>query len=272
MLSSFRDRFGAAGLIVAVIALVTALAGGALAANNSGGGATATASKAKGKVGPRGPRGPKGPAGPAGPQGPQGPAGANGKDGATGPTGPEGPKGPEGPQGPIGKTGKEGPEGPEGPQGPTGTFGGIPLPADVTETGYWSFATNGTNTIEEGDGDSVTLGSPDAYANLSFPVATSEPVGGANIHIQGVDPNFSNTCGKGEGGAGGSAVKPKAPKGALCIWVLVQENATPVVTCVAPGGGCEAENGITAVGGVLRFTTEADGPALGGGTWALTGF
>jgi hypothetical protein len=73
-----RLRFSPAG-VVAVVALVFAMAGGAFAANGSSSG-QATAS-ATGKPGPKGKPGKRGPAGP------QGPAGANGKDGASGSTG-----------------------------------------------------------------------------------------------------------------------------------------------------------------------------------------
>jgi hypothetical protein len=108
MFSMFRNRFGIPG-VIAVVALVFAMFGGAYAANHPGGKATASA-KAK-----KGPRGPRGKTGPAGPTGPQGLPGANGKDGAAGPAGPTGPAGATGPTGPTGTT----------------------LPSGMTETGVW---------------------------------------------------------------------------------------------------------------------------------------
>lgn len=106
MFSMFRNRFGIPG-VIAVVALVFAMFGGAYAANHPEGG-KATAS-AKAKKGPRGPRGK------TGPTGPQGLPGANGKDGAAGAAGPTGPAGATGPTGPTGTT----------------------LPSGMTETGIW---------------------------------------------------------------------------------------------------------------------------------------
>ena len=69
---------------LAVVALVFAMSGGAVAAKNYATG-SAEASKSK--------RGPKGPRGKQGPEGPQGPKGDTGERGAVGPVGPQGPKG-----------------------------------------------------------------------------------------------------------------------------------------------------------------------------------
>lgn len=68
---------------LAVIALVFAMSGGAIAAKNAGDSAEASKSQ----------RGPKGPRGKPGPQGPQGPQGLKGDTGERGPIGPQGPKG-----------------------------------------------------------------------------------------------------------------------------------------------------------------------------------
>jgi hypothetical protein len=85
MFSPLRNRFGIPG-VISVIALVFAMFGGAYAATNSGG--KATASKAKqgkqGKPGKPGPAGPQGPAGPAGAKGDTGAAGSNGTNGTNG--------------------------------------------------------------------------------------------------------------------------------------------------------------------------------------------
>lgn len=68
---------------LAVIALVFAMSGGAIAAKNAS--SSAEASKSQ--------RGPKGPRGKQGPQGLQGPQGSKGDTGERGPIGPQGPKG-----------------------------------------------------------------------------------------------------------------------------------------------------------------------------------
>jgi hypothetical protein len=133
-ITSLREPFGKAGLIVAIVALVFALAGGAIAANNALTGkqkkevtkiakkfvgnyskATASAKAKQGKQGKTGKTGPQGPAGPAGPAGAKGDTGTNGKDGTNG------------------TNGKEGPEGKAGKDGTTGFT--ETLPSGKTETG-----------------------------------------------------------------------------------------------------------------------------------------
>ncbi len=64
-----------------------------------------------------GPPGPQGQKGDTGPQGPQG------QKGDTGPQGPQGQKGDTGPQGPQGQKGDTGPQGPQGQKGDTGAQG-----------------------------------------------------------------------------------------------------------------------------------------------------
>jgi hypothetical protein len=118
MLSVLKNRFGIPG-VLAVIALVFAMLGGAYAATGGSGGGKATASEKKGTKGRRGPRGPQGPAGP------QGVTGASGK---------EGPQGPQGPPGPPGSPGSDGSEGSPWTDGGT-------LPSKATETGVYGVTT-----------------------------------------------------------------------------------------------------------------------------------
>jgi hypothetical protein len=87
-----------ASTLIALLALVFAVTGGAFAATGHGGSpagalASVKAGAAKSKRGPRGPQGPAGPAGKngaAGPAGPAGPVGAKGETGATGAAGANG--------------------------------------------------------------------------------------------------------------------------------------------------------------------------------------
>lgn len=85
MLSSFRDRFGTAGVVIAVIALVAALGGTALAAS---GALTGKQKKEVEKIAKKfqgtGPAGAQGPAGPAGAKGDKGDSGNAGSAGASG--------------------------------------------------------------------------------------------------------------------------------------------------------------------------------------------
>jgi hypothetical protein len=115
MLKRIHSRLGTAGLVVAVVALVVAVAGTAFAA----GGLTKKQEKQVVKIAKKyaGKQGPKGDPGPAGAQGPKGDPGAKGDTGAAG---------------------KGGPEGKQGIPGPTETV----LPAGKTLAGLWSFQAN----------------------------------------------------------------------------------------------------------------------------------
>lgn len=110
--------------ILALVALVFAVTGGAYAASGAGsshGTLTASAAKAKAKAktkaGPRGPAGPAGANGAAGVQGPAGAVGAKGENGAAGSAGPQGPAGPVGPAGSAGAQGVTGAAGAAGAAG-----------------------------------------------------------------------------------------------------------------------------------------------------------
>jgi hypothetical protein len=181
MLSPLRNRFGIPG-VISVIALVFAMFGGAYAATNNGGKATASA---KGKPGPRGRTGkpgPTGPAGPAGSQGPAGPAGAAGKNG---------------------ENGKPGPAGPQGIPGPScdEESGECNLPEGATETGVWA---SGVET-NEAEGENV-------YVPISFPLHLSfEPV------LKFVKPSQSGTPGA-VAGCPGTIEEPEADAGNVCIY------------------------------------------------------
>ena len=132
MFRRVHEKLGTAGLIIAVVALIAALTGTALAAaglnSKQKKEVTKIAKKYAGKPGATGPAGPQGPAGPAGAKGDPGAAGAPGAKGATGATGPE------------------------GPPGPTETQ----LPFEETLTGVWAFSGQGIGRTE--------------YVPISFPL------------------------------------------------------------------------------------------------------
>lgn len=114
MLKRIHDKLGTAGFVLAIVALVVALGGTALAAK---GVFTKKQEKkiiqiAKKYAGKDGAPGPKGDTGAAGAQGPKGDAGPKGDKGDTGS------------------------QGPEGPPGPTETV----LPPGKTSTGLWAFS------------------------------------------------------------------------------------------------------------------------------------
>lgn len=215
MLSLLRNRLGIPG-VIAIIALVFAMFGGAYAATDNSGGAKASA---KGKKGPRGKPGKPGKPGPAGPQGPQGPAGANGKDGANGAQGPAGSAGPAGPAGAKGPTGPTGPGGATGLTGPTGTAGatgptGSPwvpeneLPSGAMLTGSWSV---GHLTAAQTSEDPF---SP-IYVPISFPIPLGVELPGSAVHILYKGDPATTEC-------PGSVSDPEAQAGHLCVYTTDQ--------------------------------------------------
>jgi hypothetical protein len=216
MLQRFRQRFGTAGLVVAILALVAALGGTALAAS---GALTGKQKKEVKKIAKKfaGKPGAPGAAGPAGPQGPAGPAGAAGKDGAAGPEGPEGPEGAKGATGPtgVGSKGATGPEGPAGATGATGATGpeggggGFPtvLPEGESEIGTWSVTIPPMSAFYE------------AYTSISFPIPVSEAGGAEQVFFFTSEEVLFE-----EFGTSG------------CKWALFEENALPEST--VPGTLC----------------------------------
>jgi hypothetical protein len=146
MLSRVHQRLGTAGFVLAIVALVVALSGGAYAAS---GGLSSKQKKEVKKIA-RAEAKKFAKAGPQGPAGPQGSPGAKGDAGAQGSQGPAGPAGAAGPKGPIGEPGEP------GETGFTST-----LPSGKTETGAWS----------------VGIGTAGSYATTSIsfniPLATA---------------------------------------------------------------------------------------------------
>jgi len=114
MVGRIRHRFGAAGLVVGILALIVALAGTAVAAKSV---FTKKQEKQIIKIAKQY-------------------AGKNGKDGAPGPAGAQGPAGQKGDAGAPGAEGPEGPEGEPGEEGSPWTAGGI-LPSKESLYGHW---------------------------------------------------------------------------------------------------------------------------------------
>jgi hypothetical protein len=266
MLERLRNQIGTAGLMVAIVALVAALGGGAYAATG-GGKATASAKQGKqgkpgkpGKPGPAGPAGPAGPVGPAGPAGPKGDAGAAGANGAPGTsvtgTAFSGEKG----------TCKEGGVEYKGAttnlvcNGVKGTTGFTEkLPSGKTETGAWMSA------YEE-------LG---VLVGISFTIPLAEPLDATHVaaHVEGY--NGEDEVGAEHEACPGSAANPQAGEGFLCVYTS-QKSGGPnnkVGEVFDPSSGFAA-----ALGGTASVGAAATGAGLfltgeGGfiaGTWAVT--
>ena len=240
MLSPIRKRLTYAN-VVATLALVFAMSGGAYAASKF----LITSTKQikpsvlaslKGKSGAAGAAGAQGPAGPGGAQGP---AGAAGKEGAPGK---------EGPQGKEGVAGKNGTNGKEGSPW---TDGGT-LPHEATETGAWALAPQ-----PPGESPLPLF----AYVSISFNVPLSAPLGEGHTV-------FVNSGEVGTGGcAGGTAETPTAEAGYLCVYY-------GQVTGIAPyqihnPARAEEKDGAGTAGALLLLGPLEHGEGAAG-TWAVT--
>jgi hypothetical protein len=267
MYSRIREQFSTTALILSVIALVFALAGGAYAAQS--------ASQSKAKQGKQGKPGKTGKTGPAGPAGPKGDPGAQGAAGAQGATGQNGKSAVvtkfEAEEGKCEElagaevkvegaaSGVEVCDGEEGKEGSPWTAGGT-LPAGKTETGTWAF-----NATEASGGNIV--------ASIGFPIKLAAGLEEGKVHFQpsftaeqSVKDAFKAACPK-------NAVSPTAEPGNLCVYYAEGEtliNATfteiglPYLVGF-PGAGIAGAN--------LRFafSGEPGEAAFGFGTWAVTG-
>lgn len=192
--SKLHERLGTAGLAVAIVALVVALAGVAIAAPKfvTKPEAIKIAKKYAGKDGSTGPQGP------AGPKGDKGDTGAAGAKGATGP---------------VGATGSAGAAGATGTTGPTGATGapwpaGGTLPSGATEAGSW-FVTTST---EVGAGEFI------GQTAISFPIPLS-----ASRSVSTVVPVLKGQsapaeCDDGVGTPAGPE-HPEADSGFMCVFV-----------------------------------------------------
>lgn len=231
--------------IIAVIALVFAMFGGAYAA--TGGGGKATASKSKGK---------RGPTGPTGPRGPKGATGAAGLSGAIGSAGAPGPKGDAGPAGPEGPEGKPGEPGPKGPEGSPWTAGGI-LPSGKTETGTWGEG-------EEGSGSHVG----ESYVGIGFTLPLKEAPKVVYVNRTPAFPFGGPAEESKEGCPGVKEGVPTAEAGYLCLYANLAlgvenpEYVDPASNAFPPVAGASK------VGVVLRFEN-TEGHRFSG-AWAVT--
>src|SRR5579863_741287 len=235
MFGSVRRRLSYAN-VVATMALVFAMSGGALAAGHY----LLTSTKQispkvlkalKGKEGAPGAAGAQGAAGPAGPAGAKGEAGA------------AGPKGETGPAGATGATGPKGSAGAAGPEGSPWTAGGT-LPSGKTETGV--FATSG------GAGDA----SDNRVAVASFPIQLAQQ---PTLNVIGLEEGEGEPKEKLPAGCKGKEKEPKAEPGNLCVFEGAVFNLAELLLLPSKVGvlahvGIEAE----------------EQPYLVAGSWAVT--
>jgi len=199
----------------------------------------------------------------------KGKAGANGVAGAQGPAGPVGPAGGVGPVGPGGAPGTNGEPGTEGKAGKNGTNGkeGSPwtvkgaLPVGSTETGVWMMG-----PVAEGV-ESF------ARTTISFPIPLTAPMANSNVHVFEGTTIPTGCSGTVVGPPGEEVVAElKAASGSFCVWVRpfspikaehIEAFDLEANSTVTPGVGT---HGVQLVSGqALKENEEILG------TWAVTG-
>jgi hypothetical protein len=277
---SLRDRLSYAN-VVATLALVFAMSGGALAASKY----LITSTKQikpsvlgslKGKAGPAGASGAQGPAGVAGPAGgvgPQGPGGAPGAKGESGVsvTSAEVAKSSSAcsKQGGVEFTSVSGKATAcNGKEGSPWTAGGT-LPEGKTETGAWSFGELNEPALEF------------IFVTASFPIPLAAPLGEGHAHLinstgmeitgyNGATKTYTETapedCGSGIGPEV-NASNPQAKPGNLCVYISSLNNAVATSTNIIDPATTAAGAGRT--GAIETFVT-SEGTQSGRGTWAVT--
>jgi len=267
MLNRFRSHFGSAGMVVAIVALVAALAGSAYAAKKY----VVTSTKQikpsvlkelKGKEGKAGANGANGTNGTNGAKGDAGAPGKNGIDGSDGKSVAVTPVAGGEPEcaglggamvevenTPPGIEVCNGEEGAKGEKGEPWTVNNT-LPKDAVETGAWSF---------------TALGAEEVGATISFSIPLMPPVPappgleGSDVHYK-TDANFGDFC---EGGLESPKVKVS---GTLCVY----EGTMPAgVTREGIWKLNNATPGASAAGALVVFITT--GAGHGWGSWALRG-
>lgn len=283
--------------ILALVALVFAVTGGAFAATGGGSPShtTLTASTAKSKAKSKTKAGPRGPAGPAGKNGTNG---TNGAPGATGPVGPGGPQGPAGNNGSNGAAGESVTIGAaskctgakfsnatgtaEACNGKNGTNGAegvcakehCTLPPKTTETGAWSFSRFLEGPQEEEEG----------AAPISFTIPLEKELEGT-VHYVTFEEQRSASGKTPPAECQGSSEAPTAAPGSLCVYEAFAEigdsgsNGPSVYTVIFDPGKSFGPSSTATTGALVRFRIQAskvngpeplEGETLLFGTWAVT--
>lgn len=182
--------------------------------------------------------------------------GAGGAAGAAGPAGAQGPQGPQGNAGVKGETGgpgKEGKAGEPGKEGSPWTDKGT-LPKGSSETGQWAF------TQDEGS-SAVAFG-------LSFPIALAKSLDEEHVHYIAAGETPPPGC-------GGSAEKPEASSGNMCVFttsIIGFKTFKEVVLSFSVHDAEASAEGAGRTGAYLQAITPAEPETLlGDGDWVVTG-
>lgn len=249
MFSLLRNRFGIPG-VIAVIALVFAMIGGAYAASSSKlhnkKGVAGLSAKQKKEV--------KSIAksfqgtGPAGPQGPTGPGGQNGA---------------QGPKGDAGTPGTPGAPGAPGAPGEDGTF----EPNGFTQTGAWTVVGDGVGTPALPVGQSALI-------PISFPITLESPP--TFVPVKAEEDKGASGCASTVSAAGDlEGGVPSAEAGTLCIYLTASTFFSPGISLetLDPTTGASSA-GTSTSGALLKIECVSSVlPSCVGlkGVWAVTG-
>ena len=238
--------------VIATLALVFAMTGGAYATNKF----LITSTK---QISPKVLKALKGAIGKTGAAGPAGPAGAAG----AGTAGPAGPQGPAGAAGAKGETGTPGTPGPKGEKGTTGFT--EHLPSGKTETGIWAFGP----TTPEALGGSTFIHVPVA----SFAIPLAAPLGVGHVHY--INPAGKEVIFEGEvkevtsTRCLGKASEPTAEPGDFCVYAA-RESESLGYSQAIQNPATPGEEGTAGTTGALEYPTVTGSKAEGQGTWAVT--
>jgi hypothetical protein len=292
MLSRIRKQLNPA-TVLAFVALIFAMTGGAFALSSPRGGApsagaggagvarqvTAVAAKSK----------PKTKAGARGPAGPAGKTGATGPAGATGVAGPAGPVGPGGPQGPAGANGTNGTNGTNGESVSSKEFTGKKEKceeggSELTVAGKHTYVCNGSpwaagGTLPEGKSEkgafsilyeSTAAGQPGSSAiSFGIPLSTAPEAHyiGADKELAGEEHEAAAIA---EGKCKGNAEEPEAASGNLCVFAKLEINAKEY-TLFAAYLERFLPTAPTRQGVGVVIASEKAGEVMDVGSWAVTG-
>jgi hypothetical protein len=295
MFSAIRSRLTYAN-VVATLALVFAMSGGALAASHY----LITSTK---QIKPGVLASLKGKAGANGAPGAQGPAGVNGT-GTAGPAGPAGGTGKEGPEGKEGHEGKAGTNGKAGKSVTSTSFTGATEPAgepckkaggsslEEEGTGTVTYACNGEKGSKGEEGNIKATLAPGAtetgtwsffytkvgeeyelrHVPISFPIPLAAPLeasgcpSGSECHVHLVKENETGT-GECEGG---TANTPTAKPGNLCIYEGSMLKAEGEHFYLNPSGGVATTGTTGLLWGVFVTPGVVGSESEGYGSWAVT--
>lgn len=289
MFSRIRRHLSPA-TVVAFLALIFAMTGGAFAAAGGSGGNSPAKATVRGSVASdqthapahavaaRSKAKPKAKTGPRGPAGPKGATGATGATGPAGAAGTAGAQGPQGPQGPQGSTGNNGSNGEKGATGATGSPwpGGGTLPSKQTLRGNWLIyaRAGGVEPLVENVSFGLALSKAPA---VHWIMKNGEEAGVEEVSGVLKQKNQTSTACTGE------VSNPTAEPGNLCLYTneeshLYTNEATLVgffkwpwpVTALQINRGSPEPNVATPYGFDVQAIAEGEGTTVVGGSWAVT--